>query len=87
MEKETLLRRSLVDAMKDNVMNHMTQWADALSVMVEEDISPLQLLCIFQAVISFVVLVFAVCVPLPLRCVMLAWFASSVWQCKRAGLK
>lgn len=86
MKKEISLRRSRTNYAKSILMNHAERIAGFLSVLVEEEISPLQVLYIFQAVLSFIVLVFSVCVPLLVRLLMLAWFIFSLRQCKRAGL-
>lgn len=87
MKKEISLRRSYADYAKSMVMNVAERFAKFLSVSVEEEISPLQALCILQAVLSFTVLVFSVCVPLVVRLLMLAWFVFSLRQCRRSGLK
>lgn len=87
MKKEITLRRSFADYVKTAVMNRVAPFAKFLSSLVEEEISPFQALLVIQAVCSFTALVFSVYVPLLLRLFLLGWFALSVWQCRRSGLK
>lgn len=87
MKKEITLRRPFAANIKSRLINQVEPFARFLSVLIEEEISPFQALLVLQALLSFTVLVFSVCVPLILRLLMLAWFVLSLWQCKRAGLK
>lgn len=86
MKKESTFQPSRIDYVKKLMMNRAERFAGFLSMLVEEEISPLQGLYILQAVLSFTVLVFSVYVPLVVRLLMLVWFVFSLRQCKRAGL-
>ncbi len=86
MKKEMILRNDNVVDVKSLVMAPIERMAKFVSFIMEEEISPLQLWYLLQTVLSFMVLVFSVGVPILVRLVLLAWFALSVWQCKRIGL-
>jgi len=87
MKKAITLRRPLADRIKSLVMKQAEPFAKFLSELVEEEISPFQVLLVLQAVLSFTALVFSVCVPLFLRLLMLAWFLFALLQCRRVGLR
>lgn len=102
MKKTIILRRPFADSIKSPVTNQVALWvrflekmamsrvepfAKFLSGLVEEELSPFQALLVLQAVLSFTVLVFSVCVPLFPRLLLLAWFLFALWQCQRAGLR
>jgi hypothetical protein len=86
MKKEMALRISLKERVKLYVVNTLDPIAKTLSDSLEENINVGKLLRIFHAVLAFTFLVFT-----PgnawLSVLFLVWFALTLSDCRRAGIK
>ncbi len=60
--------------------------AGLFSAVLEEDVTPHQAACLLNAIMALLVTVFAMAMPMLFRVLCFAWFATALWQCKRAGL-
>lgn len=86
MKKEMALRISLMERMKMYALSSVAPLARVLSDVVEEEISAEKTLRMLHAVIAFTALVFSYGHAL-ISVLFLIWFALTLRDCKRAGLK
>ena len=86
MKKEMALRISLKERVKLYVVNTLDPIAKTLSNCLEENISVGKLLRIFHAVLAFTFLVFTTGNAW-LSVLFLVWFALTLADCRRAGIK
>ena len=56
------------------------------SAVLEEEVSPLQTLCLLNAVLAFTATVFPLDISFMLRGLFLLWFAAGLLQCRQAGM-
>lgn len=59
--------------------------AKCFAAMLEKPVSNVEALCIINALVGFASLLLFAWVSLPVACVLLLWFAVSVYQCARAA--
>lgn len=86
MKKEMAFRISLKERIKLYVLGSVNPMARALSTMLEEEISAEQTLRILHVVAAFTALVFTYGHAL-MSVLFLIWFALTLVDCRRAGLK
>lgn len=60
--------------------------SELFSVVLEEEVSPMQTLCLLNSVLAFTMTVFPLGISFVLRTVFLAWFGISLLQCRQAGM-
>ncbi|MBE6282179.1 MAG: hypothetical protein E7095_09020 [Bacteroides sp.] len=86
MKKEMALRISLKERIKLYVLASVAPMARVLSDVLEEEISAEKTLRILHVVIAFTALVFTYGHAL-MSVLFLIWFALTLVDCRRAGLK
>ena len=84
MKKEISLRISLKERVKFYVASCTETLVQAMSVCLEEKVSPAQALRILHALVAFTVLVFSYGHAF-LSVLFLVWFVLTLIDCKRAG--
>jgi hypothetical protein len=60
--------------------------SELFSAVLEEDVSPMQTLCLLNSVLSLFMVVFPIGIPFLLRILFLVWFVLSLLQCRQAGM-
>ena len=60
--------------------------SEVFSMIVEDNVSPLQTLYLLQAMLALVFVVFPIDIPLLMCFLFIGWFALALMQCKQAGL-
>lgn len=60
--------------------------AEVFSAVMEEEVTPQQVLCVLNLMASFFMVAFPVNLPVIVRIIFAAWFCVAFYQCKRAGM-
>ena len=60
--------------------------SELFSAVLEEDVSPMQTLCLLNSVLSLFMVVFPIGIPFLLRILFLVWFVLSLLQCRQAAM-
>ena len=60
--------------------------SEFFSAVLEEEVSPMQTLCLLNAVFALVMAVFPLGIPLVLRILFLLWFGIGLLQCRQADM-
>ena len=64
----------------------LTSLSSLFAAMLEKNVSNLETLCIIHSLASFSCLLLFAWVSVAVACVLLCWFAITVYQCKRIAL-
>lgn len=60
--------------------------SELFSAVMEENVTPMQTLCLLNSVLAGLMLIFTACVPMMVRLIFLVWFGISLLQCRQAGM-